>query len=59
VLRNRIETTLGELTAPEHLGLARHSAHTVWGLLTRWAATILAHTVLRLGLANECLELRV
>jgi hypothetical protein len=52
VLRNRIETTLGELTAPEHLGLARHGAHTVWGLLTRCAATILAHTVRRLGLAN-------
>ena len=48
VLRNRIETTIGELT--EHLGLARHRAKTVWGLLTRTAATILAHTILRLGL---------
>jgi hypothetical protein len=42
-LRNRIETTLGELT--EGLGLARHRAETVWGLLTRAAATILAHTL--------------
>jgi hypothetical protein len=46
-LRNRIETTIGELT--EHLGLARHRAKTVWGLLTRTAATILAHTLLRLN----------
>lgn len=50
-LRNRIETTLGELTAPEHLGLARHGAHSFWGLLTRTAATLLAHTLLRLRLA--------
>ena len=50
-LRNRIETTLGELTAPEHLGLVRHGAHSFWGLLARTAATILAHTLLRLGLA--------
>ncbi|HEY8531431.1 MAG TPA: transposase, partial [Limnochorda sp.] len=34
VLRNRIETTTGELT--ERLGLARHGAKTFWGLLTRW-----------------------
>ena len=47
-LRNRIETTIGELT--EGLGLARHRAKTVWGLLTRAAATILAHTLLRLAL---------
>ena len=46
-LRNRIETTIGELT--EALGLARHRATTVWGLLTRAAATILAHTLIRLG----------
>lgn len=46
-LRNRVETTIGELT--EHLGLVRHRAHTFWGLLTRTAATILAHTLLRLG----------
>jgi Transposase DDE domain len=47
--RNRIETTTGELT--ELLGLARHGAKTFWGLLTRVAATILAHTLIRLGLA--------
>jgi hypothetical protein len=45
-LRNRVETTIGELT--ETLGLARHRARTFWGLLTRAAATILAHTLLRL-----------
>lgn len=48
-LRNRIETTNAEIT--ETLGLARHRAATFWGLLTRTAATILAHTLLRLGLA--------
>ena len=46
-LRNRIETTIGELT--EQLRLARHGAKTVWGLLTRAAATILAHSLLRLA----------
>jgi hypothetical protein len=46
--RNRIETTAGELT--EVLGLAHHRAKSFWGLLTRAAATILAHTVMRLGL---------
>jgi hypothetical protein len=49
-LRNRIETTIGELTDVDRLRLARHGAKTVWGLLTRTAATILAHTLL-------CLEL--
>lgn len=47
VLRNRIETTTGEVT--EHLALARHHAKTFWGLLTRTAATLLAHTLLRLA----------
>lgn len=47
-LRNRVETTIGEVT--DHLALARHRATTFWGLLTRTAATILAHTVLRLAL---------
>ena len=47
-LRNRIETTDGELT--KRLGLARHGAKTFWGLLTRSAATILAHTLIRLKL---------
>jgi hypothetical protein len=49
VLRNRIETTNGEIT--EQLGLARHRAHTFWGLLTRTAATVCAHTLLILGMA--------
>ncbi len=42
-LRNRIETTIGELT--DRLGLARHGAKSFWGLVTRTAATILAHTL--------------
>jgi hypothetical protein len=32
--------------------LARHGAHTFWGLLTRTAATIAAHTLLRVRLAR-------
>lgn len=51
-LRNRVETTIGKLTAPDRLRLARHGAKTVWGLLTRVAATILAHTLLRLELVS-------
>lgn len=47
VLRNRIETTIGELT--EQLGLVRHRARSFWGLLTRTAGTLLAHTLLRLA----------
>ncbi|MDT0331132.1 IS982 family transposase [Nocardiopsis lambiniae] len=43
VLRNRIETTNGEIT--EIMGLARHGAHTFWGLLTRTAAVLCAHTL--------------
>ena len=46
-LRNRIETTIGELT--DRLGLARHGARTFVGLLARIAATLLAHSLLRLG----------
>ena len=44
-----IETTFGEIT--EQMGLARHGAHTFWGLLTRTAATIAAHTLIRTCLA--------
>jgi hypothetical protein len=33
--------------------LARHGAHTFWGLLTRTAATIAAHTLLRVFLSHE------
>jgi hypothetical protein len=32
--------------------LARHGAHTFWGLLTRTAAIIAAHTLLRTCLAE-------
>jgi len=41
--RNRIETTFAELT--DQMELARHGAHTLWGLLTRTASTIAAHTL--------------
>lgn len=47
-LRNRIETTVAQLM--EQLGLARHGAKSFWGLLTRTAAAILAHTVMILRL---------
>jgi hypothetical protein len=47
-LRNRIETTQGEIT--DQLELARHGAKTFWGLLTRTVNTLLAHTILRLRL---------
>ena len=43
--RNRIEATFAEIT--DLMGLARHGAHTFWGLLTRTAATIAAHTLMR------------
>ena len=42
--RNRIETTFAEIT--DQMELARHGAHTFWGLLTRTAAAIAAHTLL-------------
>jgi len=48
--RNRIETTFGEIT--DMMELARHGAHTFWGLLTRTAATIAAHTLMRLCLTD-------
>jgi hypothetical protein len=32
---------------------ARHGAHTFWGLLTRAAATIAAHTLMRACLAEK------
>jgi hypothetical protein len=49
--RNRIETTFSEIT--DRMELARHGAHTFWGLLTRTAATIAAHTLLRVCLTHE------
>lgn len=48
--RNRVETTFGEIT--DRMELARHGAHTFWGLLTRTASTIAAHTLLRVGLSE-------
>lgn len=48
--RNRIETTFKEIT--DQMELARQGAHTFWGLLTRTAATIAAHTLLRICLAG-------
>ena len=48
--RNRIETTFKEIT--DEMELARHGAHTFWGLLTRTAATIAAHTLMRVCLAG-------
>ena len=49
--RNRIETAFGEIT--DLIGLARHGAHTFWGLLTRTAATIAAHTLMRACFADQ------
>lgn len=49
--RNRIETTFKEIT--DQIELARHGAHTFWGLLTRTAATIAAHTLMRVCLAGQ------
>ena len=49
--RNRIETTFAEIT--DQMELARHGAHSFWGLLTRTAATIAAHTFLRVCLTAE------
>ena len=48
--RNRIETTFKETT--DQMELARHGAHTFWGLLTRTAATIAAHTLMRACLTD-------
>ncbi len=48
---NRIETAFGEIT--DQMALARHGAHTFWGLLTRTAATIAAHTLLRMCLDGQ------
>jgi hypothetical protein len=49
--RNRVETTFSEITVQTEL--ARHGAHTFWGLLTRTAATIAARTLLRVCLTPE------
>jgi hypothetical protein len=47
--RSRIEASFAEIT--EQMGLTRHGAHTFWGLLTRTAATIAAHALMRVCLA--------
>ena len=52
--RNHVEVTFGELT--DRMELARHGAHTFWGLLTRTAATIAAHTLLRVTSLNPLLR---
>jgi hypothetical protein len=49
--RNRIETTFKEITG--QMELARHGAHTFWGLLTRTAAITAAHTLMRVCLAGQ------
>ena len=49
--RNRIETTFKEIT--DQMELARHGAHTFCGLLTRTAAVIAAHTLMRVYLADQ------
>src|ERR1700689_1912045 len=46
--RNRIETTFSEITV--QMELARHGAHTFWGLLTRTAAT---HTLRLVCLTHD------
>jgi hypothetical protein len=46
--RNRVEATFGEIT--DQMELARHGAHTFWGLLIGAAAVIAAHTFLRVCL---------
>ena len=49
--RNRVETTFSEITV--QMELARHGAHTFWGLLTRTAATIAAQVLLRVCLSHD------
>jgi hypothetical protein len=48
--RNRVEATFAEIT--DQMELARHGAHSFWGLLARTAATIAAHTLQRLHLTG-------
>jgi hypothetical protein len=45
-----IGSSFAEIT--DRMELARHGAHSFWGLLTRTAATIAAHTLLRTYLAT-------
>jgi hypothetical protein len=48
--RNRIEATVSEIT--DRMELARHGAHSFWGLLTGTVATIAARTLLLTCLAE-------
>jgi hypothetical protein len=48
--RNRIETTVGEIT--DQMTLARQGAHSFWGLLTSTTSTISAHNLYRIMLAD-------
>jgi hypothetical protein len=48
--RNRVEASFGEIT--DRMELARHGVHTFWGLLARTAATIAAHTLLLVLIAD-------
>jgi len=52
--RNRIETTFQEIT--DQMELARHGAHTFWGLLTRTAAIIAAHTLMHASVPGLSLD---
>jgi len=49
--RNRVEASFGEIT--DQMELARHGAHTFWGLFTRAAAIIAAHTLMRVCLTGQ------
>jgi hypothetical protein len=49
--RTRIETTFKQIN--EQMELARHGAHTFWGLLSRTAAIIAARTLIRVCLATQ------
>ncbi len=51
--RNRVEVTFAEVT--DRMELARHAAHTFWGLLTRTAIALAAHALRQIALpASSC-----
>ena len=52
-LRGELGEPFGFLFEGMQMELARHGVHTFWGLLTRTAATIAAHTLLRVCLTHE------
>lgn len=49
--RNRVEVTFAEVT--DRMELARHGAHTFWGLLARTATALAAHALLRIALPTH------